>query len=149
RPLTIVTGGARGIGAATVAHLARSGHDVVVGYREDRASAVRTVAAAQGHGVRAVAVAGDVTDEGDVAELFAAAAELGTVTGLVNNAGLTAHLGDLAETPVEVLRRVVDVNLVGALLCARAAVRAMSTARGGQGGAIVNVTSAAATLGSA
>lgn len=149
RPITIVTGGARGIGAATVAHLARSGHDVVVGYRDDRASAMRTVAAAQGHGVRAVAVAGDVTDDGAVAELFAAAAELGAVTGLVNNAGLTAHLGDLADTPVEVLRRVVDVNLVGALLCARAAVRVMSTARGGQGGAIVNVTSAAATLGSA
>jgi NAD(P)-dependent dehydrogenase (short-subunit alcohol dehydrogenase family) len=90
RPITIVTGGARGIGAATVAHLARSGHDVVVGYRDDRASAMRTVAAAQRHGVRAVAVAGDVTDEGDVAELFAAAAELGAVTGLVNNAGLTA-----------------------------------------------------------
>lgn len=149
RPITIVTGGARGIGAATVAHLARSGHDVVVGYRDDRASAMQVVSAAQDHGVRAVAVAGDVTDEDDVAELFAAAAELGAVTGLVNNAGLTAHLGDLADTPVQTVRRVVDVNLVGALLCARAAVRAMSTARGGRGGAIVNVTSAAATLGSA
>ncbi|CUR59046.1 Short-chain dehydrogenase/reductase SDR [metagenome] len=149
RPITIVTGGARGIGAATVAHLARAGHDVIVGYRDDHASAMTAVSAAQCHGVRAVAVAGDVTDEDDVAELFAAAAELGAVTGLVNNAGLTAHLGDLADTPVEVLRRVVDVNLVGALLCARAAVQAMSTTRGGHGGAIVNVSSAAATLGSA
>jgi NAD(P)-dependent dehydrogenase (short-subunit alcohol dehydrogenase family) len=149
RPITIVTGGARGIGAATVAHLAHAGHDVVVGYRDDRSSALRAVSTAEGHGVRAVAVAGDVTDEDDVARLFAAAAEMGAVTGLVNNAGLTAHLGDLADTPVAVLRRVVDVNLVGALLCARAAVRAMSTARGGQGGAIVNVSSAAATLGSA
>lgn len=94
-------------------------------------------------------MAGDVTEEGDVAGLFAAAAALGPVTGLVNNAGLTAHLSDLADTPVSVLRRVVDVNLVGALLCARAAVHAMSTARGGLGGAIVNVSSAAATLGSA
>jgi NAD(P)-dependent dehydrogenase (short-subunit alcohol dehydrogenase family) len=149
RPLTIVTGGARGIGAATVAHLARAGHDLIVGYRDDHASARRAAAAAQDHGVRAVAVAGDVTDEDDVAELFAAAADLGAVTGLVNNAGLTAHLGDLADTPVAVLRRVVDVNLVGALLCAREAVRAMSTTRGGHGGAIVNVSSAAATLGSA
>lgn len=149
RPVTVVTGGARGIGAATVAHLARAGHDLVVGYRDDQASAARTVAAAQGHGVRAVAVAGDVTDERDVAELFAAAAGLGAVTGLVNNAGMTAHVGALADTPVPVLRRVVDVNLVGALLCARAAVQTMSTARGGRGGAIVNVSSAAATLGSA
>lgn len=149
RPITVVTGGARGIGAATVAELARAGHDLVVGYRDDRASALRAVTGAQDQGVSAVAVAGDVTDEDAVAELFAAAAELGTVTGLVNNAGLTANVGDLADTPVAVLRRVVDVNLVGALLCARAAVQAMSTARGGHGGAIVNVTSAAATLGSA
>ena len=149
RPITVVTGGARGIGAATVAQLARIGHDLVVGYRDDRASALRVIARAQDQGVRAVAVAGDVTDEDAVAELFAAAAELGTVTGLVSNAGLTANVGDLADTPVPVLRRVVDVNLVGALLCARAAVQAMSTARGGRGGAIVNVSSAAATLGSA
>ncbi len=149
RPITVVTGGARGIGAATVAELARAGHDLVVGYRDDRASALRAVAGAQDQGVRAVAVAGDVTDEDAVAELFAAAAELGTVTGLVNNAGLTANVGDLADTPVAVLRRVVDVSLVGALLCARAAVQAMSTARGGHGGAIVSVSSAAATLGSA
>ena len=77
RPITVVTGGARGIGAATVEHLARAGHDLVVGYRDDRASATRAVASARSHGVRAVAVAGDVTDEDDVAELFAAAAELG------------------------------------------------------------------------
>ena len=149
RPVTVVTGGARGIGAATVAYLARAGHDLVVGYRNDDVSAARVVATAQSHGVRAVPVAGDVTDEGDVAELFAVAADLGPVTGLVNNAGLTAHVGDLADTPVPVLRRVVEVNLVGALLCARAAVQRMSTARGGSGGAIVNVSSAAATLGSA
>ena len=125
------------------------GHDLVVGYRDHQASAAEAVAAAQDHGVRAVAVAGDVTDERDVAELFAVAAGLGAVTGLVNSAGLTAHVGDLADTPVPVLRRVVDVNLVGALLCARAAVQTMSTARGGRGGAVVNVSSAAATLGSA
>lgn len=148
RPVTVVTGGARGIGAATVDHLARAGHDVVVGYRDDRDSAARTVAAAQQHGARAIAVAGDVTDEADVAALFAAAADLGAVTGLVNNAGLTAHVGDLADTPVPLLRHVLDVNLLGALLCARAAVQAMSTTRGGRGGAIVNVSSAAATLGS-
>lgn len=96
-----------------------------------------------------MAVRCDVRDGDDVEALFAAGAGLGVVTGLVNNAGLTAHLGDLADTPLEVVRRVVDVNLTGALLCARRAAQVMSTARGGAGGAIVNVSSAAATLGSA
>lgn len=149
RPLTIISGGGRGIGAATALHLARSGHDVVLGYLEDQFSAEQVVAAARAAGARALAVAGDVADHDDVNTLFTAAASLGTVTGLVNNAGLTAHIGDLADTPVPVLRRVVDVNLVGALLCARRAAQLMSTARGGSGGAIVNVSSAAATLGSA
>jgi len=148
RPVTVVTGAARGIGAATALHLARAGHDVVVGFREDEAAAARVVAAVSAAGARAVAVAGDVVDEASVDRLFAAAADLGRVTGLVNNAGLTAHVGDLADTPAALVRRVVEVNLVGALLCARAAVRVMSTARGGAGGAIVNVSSAAATLGS-
>ena len=149
RPLTIVTGGGRGIGAATAINLAARGHGIVLGYLDDHASAAHVVAAAEAAGSRAIAVAGDVADEDSVAHLFEAAAELGPVTGLVNNAGLTAHVGDLADTPVEVVRRVVEVNLVGALLCARRAVQVMSTGRGGPGGAIVNVSSAAATLGSA
>jgi glucose 1-dehydrogenase len=82
--------------------------------------------------------------------LFAVTAdELGVVTGLVNNAGLTAHVGDLADTPVDVVRRVIDVNFLGVVLCARRAAQIMSSRRGGGGGAIVNVSSAAATLGSA
>lgn len=149
RPVTVVTGGGRGIGAATAVHLARAGHDVVVGYRTDAGSAAAVVEAVTAAGGRAVAVACNVREEGDVEALFAAGAELGVVTGLVNNAGLTAHLGDLADTPIEVVREVVDVNLVGALLCARRAAQVMSTSRGGAGGAIVNVSSAAATLGSA
>lgn len=143
--VTIVTGGGRGIGAATVLHLAAAGHDVVVNYRRDRESAERVAAAA---GTRAVAVRADVVDPEDVDRLFAAAAELGPVTGLVNNAGLTAHIGALADTPVEAVRRVLDVNLLGAVLCARRAAQVMSTRRGGGGGAIVNVSSSAATLGS-
>jgi NAD(P)-dependent dehydrogenase (short-subunit alcohol dehydrogenase family) len=79
----------------------------------------------------------------------AAAAELGPVTGLVANAGLTGHIGALADTPVQIVRRVIDVNLTGAVLCALMAAMVMSTARGGGGGAIVSVSSAAATLGSA
>ena len=102
-PLTIVTGGGRGIGAATALQLARAGHDVVVNYRRRSENANRVVAAAREAGVRAVAVAADVTDPSDVDRLFAAGAELGPVTGLVNSAGLTQHIGDLADTPVEVI----------------------------------------------
>ena len=149
RPLTIVTGGGRGIGAATAVHLAGLGHDIVLGYLDDRAAAEHVVAAVVAAGARALAVPGDVADEVDVTRLFDAAAEFGLVTGLVNNAGLTAHIGDLADTPVAVVRRVVEVNLIGSLLCARRAAQMMSISRGGVGGAIVNVSSAAASLGSA
>ncbi len=149
RPVTVVTGGGRGIGAATVLHLAGLGHAVVLSYLEDHAAAEQVVAAVRATDGHALAVPGDVADADAVNALFAAAAEVGAVTGLVNNAGLTAHVGDLADTPVEVVRRVVEVNLLGALLCARRAAQVMSRTRGGPGGAIVNVSSAAATLGSA
>jgi len=132
RPVTIVTGGSRGIGAASVAHLARAGHDIAVGYRDDQAAAIRVVSTATAEGVRCIAIRADVTREGDVQTLFATAAEqLGAVTGLVNSAGLTGHIGDLAETPVEIIRLVIDVNLLGAVLCARRAAQVMS------GGAVV------------
>jgi NAD(P)-dependent dehydrogenase (short-subunit alcohol dehydrogenase family) len=147
-PLTIVTGGGRGIGAATALHLARAGHDVVVNYRRRSVDAERVAAAARESGVRALAVAADVVDPSDVDRLFAAAAELGPVTGLVNSAGLTKHIGDLADTPVEIIREVLDVNLFGSILCARKAAQVMSTRRGGRGGAIVNISSAAGTTGS-
>ena len=146
--LTVVTGGSRGIGAATVLALAREGHDVVFSFRSDAESADRVRTTAIEAGTRCVAVQADVTEQPDVERLFGTAAEIGMVTGLVNNAGLTAHVGDLANTPVEVIRNVIDVNLVGVVLCARQAIRAMSTRRGGRGGAIVNISSAAATLGS-
>ncbi|CAB4931373.1 MAG: SDR family oxidoreductase [Actinobacteria bacterium] len=145
-PLTVVTGGSRGIGAATVAALARAGHDVVVGYRSDGAAAARVVADAEAVGVRAVAVRADVTDPADVDRLFTT--DLGTPTGLVANAGLTAHLGDLADTPVDVVRTVLEVNLLGAVLCCRRAAQVMATDRGGAGGAVVCISSSAATLGS-
>jgi NAD(P)-dependent dehydrogenase (short-subunit alcohol dehydrogenase family) len=147
-PVTIVTGGGRGIGAATALHLARSGHDVVVNYRRRSDDADRVVAAAREVGVRATAVAADVVDPSAVDTLFAAAAELGPVTGLVNSAGVTKHIGDLADTPVEIIREVLDVNLFGSILCARRAAQVMSTRRGGRGGAIVNISSAAGTTGS-
>jgi glucose 1-dehydrogenase len=150
RPITIVTGAGRGIGAATALHLARSGHDVAVNYLRDHVAARQVVDAAQASGARAVAIQADVTREDDVMRLFATAHEtLGPVDGLVNNAGATLHIGDLADTPVAIIRAVVDGNLFGAILCARRAAQMMSTRRGGSGGVIVNVSSAAATLGSA
>jgi NAD(P)-dependent dehydrogenase (short-subunit alcohol dehydrogenase family) len=149
RLVTVVTGGGRGIGAATVLALARAGHDVAIGYREDREAAARVAGTARADGVHAVAVQADVVRADDVEHLFATALErLGPVTGLVNNAGVTAHIGDLAETPVDAIREVVDVNLVASILCARQAARVMSVRRGGAGGSVVNVSSAAATLGS-
>jgi NAD(P)-dependent dehydrogenase (short-subunit alcohol dehydrogenase family) len=122
---------------------------VTFAYHQDAASAERVVAQAGATGARCVAVQADVTRDEDVRRLFESAGELGPIAGLVSNAGLTGHIGDLADTPVEVIRRVIDVNLTGAVLCARRAAQLMSTRRGGHGGAIVHVSSAAATLGAA
>ncbi|MFE2534804.1 SDR family NAD(P)-dependent oxidoreductase [Streptomyces sp. NPDC059371] len=146
RPVTIVTGGSRGIGAATCTRLAADGHDVAVGYVSDGAAAERTAAAVREAGVSCVTVRVDTSDEAAVERLFDTAADrLGPVTGLVNNAGVTGPLGRLADADAADLRRVVEVNLLGTLLCSRRAARSMA-ARGR--GAIVNVSSAAATLGS-
>ncbi|AVH60117.1 MULTISPECIES: SDR family NAD(P)-dependent oxidoreductase [Streptomyces] len=146
RPVTIVTGGSRGIGAATCTRLAADGHDVVVGYVSDSAAAERTATTVRGAGARCVTVRVDTSDEDDVERLFDTAADrLGSVTGLVNNAGVTGPLGRLADASTADLRRVVEVNLLGTLLCSRRAARSMAA---WGSGAIVNVSSAAATLGS-
>ncbi len=137
--VTIVTGGSRGIGAATVAALTTAGHAVAIGYARDRDAADDVARATGGFPVQV-----DVTDEDDVDRLFdTVAAELGPVTGLVNNAGVTSPMGRLADAKVEDLRRVVDVNLIGVLLCARRAAAVLP-----RGGAIVNVSSSASTIGS-
>ena len=149
RPVTVITGGGRGIGAAVARRLAADGHDLVLGYRTDAEAAGSVAAEVRRHGGRAEVVRVDVTDDAQVDAFFdEAERRLGRLTGLVNNAGATLHLGDLAETPIDVVRAVVDLNLTGALLCARRAVRSLSTRYGGAGGVIVNVSSAAATLGS-
>ncbi|MGH3301609.1 MAG: SDR family oxidoreductase [Streptosporangiaceae bacterium] len=150
RPVTIITGGTRGIGAATATRLARAGHDLTLAYRQDDSAAQQTATEVQSAGARCVLVRADVTDEHDVERLFAIAVDqLGKVTGVVNNAGATLHIADLADTPVRLIRHVIDVNLIGVILCSRQASTIMSVRRGGHGGAIVNVSSAAATLGSA
>jgi NAD(P)-dependent dehydrogenase (short-subunit alcohol dehydrogenase family) len=147
--LTVITGGTRGIGAATAHRLATDGHDLVLGYGTDDEAAEATARAVREHGHDVHVVSADVTTDDGVDLLFARAAELGAVTGLVNNAGATIHIGPLLDTPVDVVRRTVDLNLTAAILCARAAVRLMATSRGGAGGVVVNVSSGAATLGSA
>ncbi|WP_394619255.1 SDR family NAD(P)-dependent oxidoreductase [Lentzea sp. JNUCC 0626] len=131
---TVITGGSRGIGAATARRLVRDGHEVVISYRqaEDEARALEKE-------LGVTAVRADTADEDDVARLFDAAGE---VTGVVSNAGITSRVGPLAELRTEDLRRVVDVNVVGAFFVAREAARRMTS------GAIVNVSSGAATLGS-
>jgi NAD(P)-dependent dehydrogenase (short-subunit alcohol dehydrogenase family) len=142
--VTIVTGGSRGIGAATCARLGADGHAVAVGYRRDAAAADEVVAAVLDAGGRAVAVPVDTTDSADVRALFdRAEARLGPLTGLVNNAGVTSAIGRFVDLTEADLRRVVDVNVVGYILCAQEAARRLRP-----GGAIVNVSSAAATLGS-
>ena len=147
RPLTLVTGGTRGIGAATALRLARDGHDLVLGYARDGDTAKECRRAVEDLGVRCTVVRADVADPDGVEELFARSAGEGRLTGVVNNAGATMHIGPLAETPVEVIARTVDLNLVGALLVARAAVRTLGTSYGGAGGVLVNVSSGAATRG--
>lgn len=144
-PVTVVTGGSRGIGAAVSARLAADGHDVVIGYRSNAAAAEEAAEAVRAAGRRCVTVQVDTADEADVDRLFdTAAAELGPVTGLVNNAGVSGPVGPLADADAEGMRRALDVNVLGYLLCARRAVRDM---RATGGGAIVNLSSAAATLG--
>ncbi|MFF4703513.1 SDR family NAD(P)-dependent oxidoreductase [Streptomyces sp. NPDC001288] len=146
RPVTVVTGGSRGIGAATCLRLAADGHDVVIGYVRDADAAESVARGVRKAGARSAVVPVDTAVEADVERLFdTAVRELGAVTGLVNNAAVTGPLGRLADTGTADLRRVVEVNLLGALLCSRRAARLMAP-RGE--GAIVNVSSAAATLGS-
>jgi NAD(P)-dependent dehydrogenase (short-subunit alcohol dehydrogenase family) len=147
--VTVVTGGGRGIGAAVAVRLAHAGHRIGIGYERNRDAAEATAAAVRAAGGACLAVQADTSVDEQVDTLFTTVREeLGPITGLVNNAGITGPLGRFADTPAAVLRRVVDVNVTGALLCARRAVHEMSTRYGGDGGAIVNISSGAATTGS-
>lgn len=145
----MVTGGSRGIGAATVHRLAELGWDVCLTFREREAEAAVVVRRCVELGRRAVAVRADVSVEADVVELFARVdGELGPMRALVNNAGIVGRKSRVDEMDVERVRRVLDVNVVGAFVCAKEAIRRMSTRHGGSGGVIVNVSSIASRLGS-
>ncbi len=145
--VAIVTGGSRGIGAATALVLAESGWDVCLGYRQQQGRAAEVVTQCGEAGQRAVAVQVDVSSEPDVLGLFAAADELGPVTVLVNNAGVVDRQTRVDQLSRDRLDRMMAVNVVGPFLCAREAVLRMSTVHGGAGGVIVNISSIAATLG--
>ncbi len=146
----LITGGSRGIGAATARMAAADGYDVCVNYANDATAAATVVADCRAAGVSAMAVRADVSNERDVVDLFEETeAELGPLTVMVNNAGILHTASRLDTFTVERLREVVEVNIIGAFLCAREAVKRMSTDHGGEGGAIVNVSSAASYLGSA
>lgn len=145
----LVTGGSRGIGAATARLAAQRGYSVCVNYRQNRDSAQRVVKAIEAHGGRALAVAADVSVETDVLRLFETCdSKLGTLTALVNNVGIVETQMRVETMDAERIRRVFSTNVISAFVCAREAVRRMSTKRGGAGGAIVNVSSGAARLGS-
>ena len=147
--VAIVTGGGRGIGAATSRLAAERGYAVCVNFLRNREAADALVAQIRNGGGRALAVAGDVAREADVIRLFdAAQAEFGPVTALVNNAGILERQTRLDDMEAARFERVFATNITGAFLCAREAVRRMSTRHGGKGGAIVNVSSMASRLGS-
>jgi NAD(P)-dependent dehydrogenase (short-subunit alcohol dehydrogenase family) len=148
KQVLVVTGASRGIGAATARLAASRGYAVCVNFRENEAAARGIVTAIQEGGGEAIAVQADVASEGDVVRLFATVDEkLGTVTGLVNNAGMLEKQSKVETMTAERIVRVLTTNVVGSFLCAREAVRRMSSERGGQGGVIVNLSSAAARLG--
>ena len=147
--VVIVTGGSRGIGAATATLAAARGYAVCVNYRRDREAADRVVKAIEGIGARAIAVAADVSVEPEVTQLFETVdSALGSLTALVNNAGILETQMRVETIDAARIQRIFATNVVGSFLCAREAVRRMSTKHGGSGGAIVNVSSGAARLGS-
>ena len=145
----LVTGGSRGIGAATAKLAARDGWAVAVNFCDNSRAADEVVRDIRDSGGSAVSVQADVADESQVLRMFGTIdTKLGRLTGLVNNAGVVDVSARVDEMTVARWRRMFDINVIGALLCAREAIRRMSRKHGGAGGAIVNISSAAARLGS-
>lgn len=144
----IVTGGSRGIGAATALMAAKYGYAVAVNYRRNREAADAVVSAIEADGGQAIAVAADVSKEDEVTAMFATVDEkLGRLTALVNSAGIVDRPSKVADMSVQRIERMMKINVVGPFLCAREAVRRMSTDRDGAGGVIVNISSASSHAG--
>jgi NAD(P)-dependent dehydrogenase (short-subunit alcohol dehydrogenase family) len=148
--ILLVTGASRGIGAACAVKAAAAGWDVAVHFNRDAQAAARVADAVRAHGRRACTLQADVAVEAEVEAMFRRLdAELGTLSGLVNNAGIIDRVARVDEMTAARVERMLRINVVGPFACAREALRRMSTRHGGAGGAIVNVSSAAARLGSA
>jgi NAD(P)-dependent dehydrogenase (short-subunit alcohol dehydrogenase family) len=149
KPVLLVTGGSRGIGAATARLAAQAGWAVAVNYTQNSQAADEVVRAIRADGGQAISVQADVGDEAQIMAMFAQVdAKLGRLSGLVNNAGIVDLPARVDEMSWARLERMMRINVLGSMVCAREAVRRMSTRHGGQGGAIVNLSSAAAKLGS-
>ena len=146
--VAVVTGGSRGIGRSTALAAAKRGYKVVVGYASNDAAAREVVSTIEASNGKAIAVKCDVGVEADIVSLFKAADEFGKLGVLVNNAGVVDKTARVDEMSAERLVRMMNINIVGSILCAREAVKRMSTKHGGAGGVIVNLSSVAATLGS-
>ena len=148
--VAIITGGSRGIGRATALAAAARGYRVVVAYASNQAAANEVVSKIEAKNGKAIAVKCDVADESDILRMFEAGDKLGTLGALVNNGGIVGRSGvRVDEMSIERIQRVMAVNVTGNILCAREAVKRMSTKHGGKGGVIINLSSAAAKLGGA
>jgi NAD(P)-dependent dehydrogenase (short-subunit alcohol dehydrogenase family) len=146
--VALVTGASRGLGAATALWLARKGYAVCVNYNHNEDKAQLIVDTIRGQGGKAIAVQADVSDEKQLEKLFAAVdSELGSLTALINNAGMTGTRCKVLDLDVDTIRRMIDTNITGLILCAREAVKRMAKSRGGIGGDIINVSSQAGQFG--
>jgi NAD(P)-dependent dehydrogenase (short-subunit alcohol dehydrogenase family) len=146
--VAIITGGSRGIGRATALAAALRGFRICIGYASNEAAANGVVSAIEARNGKAIAVKCDVGHESDILALFKAADKFGTLGALVNNAGIVGTTSRVEDMPAERIQRMMAVNVTGSILCAREAVKRMSTRHGGKGGVIVNLSSVAAKLGS-
>ena len=148
--VVLITGASRGIGAATAKLAATRGYDVAVNYLRDAKAADEVVAAVKKAGQRAIAIQGDMAREDDIARMFETIdKELGRLTHLVYNAGTTGGYSRLEDADAAMMRSVLELNVLGALMCVKAATQRMSSKKGGRGGAIVLISSMGAVLGSA
>jgi len=146
-PVLLITGAGRGIGAATARMAAARGYDVAVNYKSDAASAAEVVAAVKAQGRNALAIAADMGKEGEVERMFQAADRLGPLSHFVYNAGIPGRAGRLETADSAMMREVLEVNVLGALWSMQHAIRRMSKKHGGQGGAVVLLSSVAADIG--